>query len=40
MEQAKLTLEEVLDLVENRPEKTRTCRVPDGVIAALPLTDA
>lgn len=40
MEQAQLTLDEVLEFIETRPEKTRTYQVPDGVIAALPLTEA
>ncbi|MGW2997374.1 hypothetical protein ACWDA9_38805, partial [Streptomyces sp. NPDC001193] len=39
MEQAQLTLDEVLEYVKNRPETTRTYQVPQGVIAALPLAE-
>ncbi|MFE2547351.1 hypothetical protein ACFXGI_02125 [Streptomyces sp. NPDC059355] len=39
MEQAQLTLDQVLEYIENRPDTTRTYQVPQGVIAALPLTE-
>ncbi|MFD9354651.1 hypothetical protein [Streptomyces sp. NPDC060031] len=40
MEQTQLTLDEVLDHLKNRPATTSTYRVAEGVIDALPLTEA
>ncbi|MET9886488.1 hypothetical protein ABZZ20_25790 [Streptomyces sp. NPDC006430] len=40
MTHTQLTLDEVLEHLKNRPETTHTYRVPVGLIAALPLTEA